>query len=57
MDRSRRVDIDRVSGRQNRKSIRRDIGSQSWSKTEKIQEIHRIRTRNPLILAKKMFMF
>ena len=36
MDRSRRVDIDGVSGRQNRIAGRGEILSQSWRKSEKI---------------------
>ena len=40
MDRSRRVDIDRVSGRQNRIAGRGEILSQTWRKTEHVMEIH-----------------
>ena len=40
MDRSRRVDIDRVSGRQNRIAGRGEILSQTWRKTENFMKIH-----------------
>ena len=46
MDRSRGVDIDRVSGRQNRIAGRGEILSQTWRKTEIFMKIH----GNPWIL-------
>ena len=40
MDSSRGVDIDRVSGRQNRIAGRGEILSQTWRKTENFMKIH-----------------
>ena len=40
MDSSRRVDIDRMSGRQNRIAGRGEILSQTWRKTANFMKIH-----------------